>query len=514
MLDIKQSVIQISRSKYIESSREIAIIRLNEDIEHYPGQPILIRYRKESPDKYQGNVDSILAIGIKQGYGEDCYRVIDLGGRAVVRDITESIPDVSSLVHGEIYVWKNPEDEKWMYVYKNEDEPNRLVKDYLDETKDVIFYNLEDGYIWFYTSGKMKRADDFFTIGETQNLIENALNSNFEVVLQSNSGQLYREGTVNDIEFQLRVTNTVTGEDITDRCTYKLNGVDLVPERDGSFIVNNVSNNIDYSIMAIYPLATGINVNLKSNIIRITFGNFFYFGPVSSNWVANATSIQNLTRRLWYNATFKVNDIRLEKQRYVLAYPYKYGNLEHIFDVHGLDYIYTYEALDEKVKIDGVDYLVYLKKDVVSIIDLDQSFVFTTSESLENSEDNKIALLEIITAWKNRNTSSGLVVTDATSGKIDEDLYNLNASSSFTKLAGIVENEFPTSGMLRDELYYSKEQKLILKATSATKGILSTPESQIIYVYENDFYSWTGTSLQPFSRIGTKKINSIDEIYG
>ena len=93
--------IKVSSSKYIEESRAVAVIRLNER-GFLKGEVVMLNYKKD-PDK-KTDIGTLVAIGIKDGTGEDCYRIISAGGSVVVRKVVESLADVSSLVHNELYL--------------------------------------------------------------------------------------------------------------------------------------------------------------------------------------------------------------------------------------------------------------------------------------------------------------------------------------------------------------------------------------------------------------------------
>lgn len=138
-------LIKISRATNIEDRINLAIIRLD-SINHYFGQPVMIRYY-EDPEKTK--INCIFAIGIKDGIGKDCYKIISIKGIRYVRDVVEQIPDVSALTHNEIYLWKNDVDNKWSYVYL--DGESRTVTP-IEEDKEYIFTNIENGFNYYYSN--------------------------------------------------------------------------------------------------------------------------------------------------------------------------------------------------------------------------------------------------------------------------------------------------------------------------------------------------------------------------
>ena len=49
---------------------------------------------------------------------KDCYKIISLGGLELVRNVVTELPDVSALVHGELYLYEDQSSGKWYYVYE------------------------------------------------------------------------------------------------------------------------------------------------------------------------------------------------------------------------------------------------------------------------------------------------------------------------------------------------------------------------------------------------------------
>lgn len=165
-------IIRIARDKVIEDSRVAALLFLDFQ-KHLVGQQWQVRYYR---DERKTNIETLVAIGIRNGTGRDSYRVISYGTYIAVVSISEELPDVSQMVHGEIYIVKA--NDVWNYVTV------------LDDTRrfDPIsggpyaFYNLEDGHVWFYTEhnmpgtpqypGTFRRDDNFYTREELDKYIE------------------------------------------------------------------------------------------------------------------------------------------------------------------------------------------------------------------------------------------------------------------------------------------------------------------------------------------------------
>ena len=150
-----------------------------------------------------------------------------------------------------------------------------------------------------------------------------------------------------------------------------------------------------------------------------------------------------------------------------------------------------------------------MKKDAtITARDVSQRYVFDDTTTLAVEEQN---ILQLVDAWKNKNTAEGLVCLNV-EGKIPEELYNLDPSSTFTKIKEFVP-EIPTSGMEKGDVYYIEGQNLFYIAISETEGYYETPETGMIYVYGIDLYSSNGTKLTKYSKLGSRKINDITELF-
>lgn len=496
--------IQISRSKYIEESRSIAVLRLNTEYSFLKGEVVMINYYKD-PD-FRNNIGVLVAIGVKDGMGEDCYRIVNMGGEVPVRCVGV-LPDVSSLVHGEVYVWyghKGDDEDAWNYVYLKDG--NRVIERVTGGP--YIFLDLETGYRWFYSDQTCKREDDYFNKESIEALLQTISGTKPYVSLTSLSGTLFHVGDVKDILFEVKVTSS-DNFDITKECLYYLDGKEIFLNEKNRFYLPAVNSDRNVIIEARQKVTPNVYVS-GSGEVNIKFGYYFYYGRVGTDWtVEGSDSITSLENRtLHYRTNFTWDGFALEGQKVVMAYPKLYGFLSHIYDDHSMDYIHTYDVYDEDFYIGNVRYVVYVKKDYVDIVDFKQKFVFEDPDelSLEGS-----TMLDIITAWKVRNTFNGLVTLNE-EGKIPEELYNINAASAFIPLAGIKEVA-PESDMTRGEVYYIESTGKLLTALSDSTGTISDPVPGFVYTYNNDYYTWTGLSLRPFGRITTKDIIDITEIF-
>ena len=503
-----ENIIQIARSKYIEESRAIAELRLRYRA-FRKGELVMLNYYKDQD--VRTNIGVLVAIGIGDGTGEQYFRVLHGGGSVTVRRVGY-LPDVSRLVHGEVYVWygdpdlrDNIDEYHWNYVYTH-DNINRIIEPITGGP--YIFYDLESGYRWFYSDQTCKREDDFLTASEINQLIQEVLNVNTSVSITSLSGNLFETGSTETVDLQVLVTNGA-GENIRNKCKFFIGDEEIHLDSNGIYALEDISTTQDITITVKYPLSENIWAS-SSGTVHLEFGYPFYYGRVSSNWTPSSQNIIELeNEKLWYKGNFKWPEINLKNQTIAFSYPKSYGNLEHIFDVHGLDYISDYYFYDNGYQVDGVPYVVYLKKDVVDVSEFDQLYSFLKSLSIEDFVADG-TLLELSTAWQNKNTSGGVVILGQ-DGKIPNLLYNQEASAAFTDIVEIV-TEYPESGMLRGEIYYNITTNKLYKATSSTDGVISDPIVGYIYTCGNDFYSLDGNKLVKFSRLTTQRIQNLTEI--
>lgn len=142
------NIIKFSRDSIIETSYDVAIIKLNE-YPHVSGQPVLVRYY----DKH-GKVCSILAVGILDGPGKSNYTIVSNGAIEPVTGVYDTrLPDVSVLVNDEVYVCYDADDEPAYCFLEGSN------KSYTKITEDRTFYSALDGFFWFVSGGIIRRSD-------------------------------------------------------------------------------------------------------------------------------------------------------------------------------------------------------------------------------------------------------------------------------------------------------------------------------------------------------------------
>lgn len=465
MSSSKNYKIRISRSAYVERDRSIAILRLNE-CKHLVGQPVMVRYYSNPPENTE--IDTVFAIGIKDGVGENCYKVISLGGLDLVREVSDLLPDVSNLTHGELYLWQDKETSVWNYVYA------------IDGVRQIepitggpfIFSSIEDKYRWFYRDGELKREDDFVTSGEFSSSFENFSNKieqleeaiellktlvhkNYTVSFpirinfydeKSSAGRkyLYEYGKKWGVNFLVKVlisevdllSGQVSDVDITNDCEITLNGESI-----------NVTNN-RYSIAGItQPTTYMLNVKYTdpdTGVIRLgtayytlDFGKKFYYGVIpESNWDKNVKNLDYIIANEKSIIPFN-KDLNLE--RVALAYPKEYGDLKSIYGKNGINCLSDYSI--EVISVDSIEYYLYTKDLAIKGSNVMQNFSFSLLNLGNGGGDGSIDVTTPITMADLDNLKQeilgGCSIEYNTLGKIEQKIKNISLREGLKAGKGI-----------------------------------------------------------------------------
>lgn len=498
--------IKLSRSRYIERDRSIAILRLDEHY-FYVGEPVIVRYYVDP--ETQEEIDTLIAVGIQEGLGKECYQVVSLGGLVLVRDVVDELPDVSQLVHGELYLYHNPDDSLWYYVYKPESSNERQIEQI--KAPDTVFVNIETRYRWFWKDGVLKREDDFYSRTEVDDIINELVNLVSPPTLTASiqEGTLFESGTSQTITLEIHVLNSMD-VDVTKTCKIFIDDQEVVLNRINCIQFSNQQANRDFVIKAEYNVGS-IKRTLET-VVKLRFGYYFYYGIVDQDWVPSSPEVRNLGNSvLSVRQNFIWNDITLEKQKTVFAYPKVYGLMSHIYDDNGLCYIPDY--LVYEIELPGEEvYYVYVKKDIVQIENFNQHFIFAVEDTTDEIRFGKLG--EVIRAWERQNMKNGLVVLDPT-GTIPETLIpSSNFSSGFIELKGFV-TSYPQYGMSYGDRYFNITTKKIFVATSDTAGKIEDPKEERLYLNLSDqaLYIWkTPEMISVGGEISSSKITSILEI--
>lgn len=466
MSSLNSFQIQISRSKYIERDRSIARLRLNQH-EFLVGEPVMVRYYSNSE---QTETDTIFALGIKNGIGEDCYQVVTLGGLDLVRDVVTELPDISLLVHGELYLYKD-EDGVWNYVY----ETGGVRRIEPITGGPFIFSNIEDKYRWFYCDGVLKREDDFYTKSEINEMIsgwdvniQDALKSLEEIkkltyknhsatfplrvsFYDSNrqddgTTPLYQTGIRTAVNFLIRVTipdiDTKTGEtntyEVTNDCILELNGTQITLPESNRYTVLGLTDTTEYRLSVKYTDPDTEIIRTATSYYTVKFGYNFYYGQIpESGWNITEAALNSLENTVVGNeksiVTFQGD---LNSQKIAFAYPKLYGNLMSIYDTtSGMNHITDYSI--ESCKVNDIDYNVYVKDVALNYNNFQQVFSFSLPTffegiSTENSSVNATDLENL-----RQEILGGASINYNTLGKLEQIIKGLSIREGFIGGPGI-----------------------------------------------------------------------------
>lgn len=348
--------IRISRNKNIADSRSIAIIKLNK-LEHKVGQPVMVKYYTDST---KTTIDTVVAIGIKDGIGKDCYKVISLGGLILVRGVnTKNLPDVSELNEGELFLYK--ENVSWHYVYLEDKE--RVVEK-IENLPPTVFVSIEDKFRWFWKDGVLKREDDFYSGDNMEALIDDLFYiigpPKFTTIIKgwynNETGEFERppympDKSLDKIIIIVDVKNSIS-LNITEKFKYYIDGEEYelkYDEINKEYYIEllNISETQVFNINAQVTAISG-ETYTYSSIIKITFGYYCYYGYDKAeefnninDWIGKNGYYKFLNYKkelIAENSTVIVDNIELKKPGKVfIVYPI--NKLIHIYDEHGLDYI-------------------------------------------------------------------------------------------------------------------------------------------------------------------------------
>ena len=158
------SRITLSRSRSVEESRAVALLRLDQ-YEFKQGEPVVIYYRDGD------NVDYIYAIGTGEGKG--WYKIITTGQQTIIWSVETSLPDISTLIHGEVRLY-NDENGDWYTVRAIEDETTGDTTRQIRILSSVpkIFINIQDNSIWVSDEDrKARRINSIYTKEEINELL-------------------------------------------------------------------------------------------------------------------------------------------------------------------------------------------------------------------------------------------------------------------------------------------------------------------------------------------------------
>ena len=334
-------------------NRLYAMIHLNE-FEHKFGQPVMVNYKKEN-----GEIDTIVAIGIKNGPGRDCYSIVSEGGILYVGGVVNDLVDVSSLIHGIPYVvWY---EGRWCLATIEEEGNVNSVRVIGDLTTEDIIYNLSDGHRYYYKGGKLVREDSLTDFIQPQLDALQFGKLELEVSPRTPANGLCKAGESVTPEFSISVI-TESGEDVTGRCSYSVMAgstpVRALYNNGVLYIQSEISDTTEYTITATYNLGDSeVSVTKK---ITVEFVTPILYGPEGDE----------SHEALWNGRDPLVLYFNLEDSVSIVKIPSRYPEFDHIFDVHGLDYKEDYDVTLTS------NYRIYRKLDAVTIHNFKQAFTY------------------------------------------------------------------------------------------------------------------------------------------
>lgn len=380
----KKTIIRIARDSEVEIDRASGILFLNRCL-HLTGQIWQVRYYRDST---KTAIDTLIAIGVKNGTGSDSYRVISKGIGTPINGITSTIPDVSTLIHGEIYLTKI--DDKWNYVTAL----NGTL--YINEVTGgpYSYWNLEDNHSWYYTEGILRRDDDYYTreevdeyAGETGETLEaykkwlteldNAVFPMTITVTPSvSSGTVFASGSTQSTRVTFRATKAQSDGgspiDITSSCSYRwkdnkdhTSWVDFTGP-SGNLSFGGTNTTITYSFQGGMEEYGGFR-NTTPASISYSFGYHIIHGvtavgsSITSSILSGLTKDSLRTKGTYYSATYTTTLQNLA----TFAVPEAWGNITKITDSSGVtEYTSSFERIPGSflVNTDGfgeVSYIVY-----------------------------------------------------------------------------------------------------------------------------------------------------------
>ena len=142
-------------------------------------------------------VNVVVAVGISDGIGESCYKIISEAGKIVVWDIVNSLPDVSDVLNGQIYIYVNETREQNYLVYIKTG--TRIVEPI---QFPIIVLSTKDNRL-YYASSK--------TVVDIYDHLENCLDMDLRLIeLEKKVDELYQGITPTPPEEETTTTTTTT----------------------------------------------------------------------------------------------------------------------------------------------------------------------------------------------------------------------------------------------------------------------------------------------------------------
>lgn len=370
---MKQNTVtlRISRDSYIEANKDIALIRLD-TMNHLVGQPVMISYYSETGTE---EIETITAIGVKDGIGKDCYSIVSTSKENIVNGIYDELPDVSELKNGARYICKL--EGIWSLVYIQGDIVRTIET--LSKHDPQIIRDLTTGFRWFFVNNVFKREDDFLQKDDIVKLIDERLIEIHKPTINVKliGGDYYILGTViENPVFEINIVNYLN-VDITEDCQ-----IEISSDTSGEETIINISQNKytisgELSTNTKYTITAKYRVNNKEIVLvkdlEVNFGLYTYYGSVTDRDAV--INLDELNKIAWNGKGSLDLIFDLYNQYSVVIIPSNFESIARITDINGLNYIddYTVTSIsDEK----SYNYNCYMKKDKVIIDNFKQVFTY------------------------------------------------------------------------------------------------------------------------------------------
>ena len=342
--------IKLSRNARVEENIDVAKLTLDKFIEHKQGQPLIVRYYRdvEKDGRIEKIIDTLVAIGTKDGKGRDCYSLLTTSGEREVNGIYETLPDVSLLVNGAIYISRVKGVLSLVYIGENH--TTRYIEPIKE--KEVIFRNLADGYRWFYIDNTIRKETDILTLDQVTDLINTSIEKIHPAQINIQADRdIYKQGEVSSVIpiFTINVID-YNGDNITEDCElefYIVSEKQNISKFPGNRFVPSepISETTTYTVKVKYK-----ERYIGTQNVSIKFLLPSYYGKTDNN----------LVEFMWDKETEPEKEFNIDLNDEVMIFKVPY-ELTKILDIHGLDYI------DDYTKTRVGDYFVYRKLDRVVI---------------------------------------------------------------------------------------------------------------------------------------------------
>lgn len=362
--------IRIKRNSLVEENIGIAMIKLGR-LNHVTGQPVIVNYYKENK-----TVDTILAIGTKNGVGPDCYSIISTSGVTAVNRVLPELPDVSELVNGETYI--SMFSGKWALIGIDPVEQEHRVIGSLQEDKK--YHDLSTGLDWYFDGETVKREDDFCTTSKTETLISNSFHKVYPIKVEVSGGSLMSIGEIlSNPKISVSVSD-YTGKSLTGDCKYKFfnetmgEQIQVRSKSSDTFILDStLSSTTVIRIEA--ELEEGTETFTGTGRVEFVFSNPVLYGGLSEEDSLEPRNFLGLAKETYKGEGDLVISFNLKRQISVLAVPAEFPLFTKIKDTNGLDYTNDY-SVHRNMDINGILYNVYKKLDPISINNFKQIFSY------------------------------------------------------------------------------------------------------------------------------------------